>query len=346
MARIPGRGQGSGPLTVIDRIDPVRVGEELLYNVFHHVFHNDDARAHLGFSLINFFSNAEGAPGWNLWLCDDSGAHQLSLMAADVTPDGDPDKTGKSFPELVVAGRFAIRYFPAVDDPLLAQYSRVESRLRLGPLFDQTGTPTLDGQARIDESAFVVGYVDFRTDSGRNFLELACVAPNRWKEVRINGLGSEKKDPPAAGPVDPGKIDRYVPGWDLAFGLFHKLIACVCYAFKTAPCAAVTGEKKWVRFHIDTDNACGPVEDREIDLFRLVVGLELHSDGPVSINPEAYRHGVRNDLAAEGFKHLCETRHPENPTEGKACAEWWTVKDLVFSHDHQTEQHLCCYHDH
>lgn len=333
-------------LTVTDRIDPVRIGEEIFYNVFHHVFHDDGAREHFGFSLINFFCNFEGMPGWNLWLSDDSGAYQLSLMEADVAPDKDPVKTVEPFPKLVISGRFNIRYFPAVDDPLLAQYSHIESRLRLGPLFDRTGTPTLNGQARINESSFVVGYLDFRTDSRRNFLELACMAPNRWKAVRIDGIDSEKQESPGGRPACHGKIDRCLPGWPLAFGLFDKLMAGFCYAFKTAPCAAVTGEKKWVRFHIDMNNACVPIEDREIDLFRLVIGLELHSDGPVSVNPEAYRQEVRKDLVAEGFKPLFEARHPENPTEGKARAEWWTVKDLVFSRNHHTEQHLCCYHDH
>ena len=338
-------------MATIHTIDPVRIGEEIFYDLFHRIFNDEGARRHFEFSQINFFNSTEGLPGWNLWFRQNTRAYQLALVQArEITDDDGPVHTG--FPhEQAVEGRFAIRYFPGVDDPALDNYSCAETLLRIGPLFDDTGTPSLAGQDRMDESFFVVGHLDFRTTTERNFLELECIAPNRWKDVRVDGLYLKTPEDGEYEAVEPGGIDRNVPGWELAFFLFDKLISTYCYIVKTAPYAAIFGEKKWIRFDIDGNNSCLEVMDPDIDLFHLVIGFKKkdccnETGHQMAMSPDACIKAAGNRLTSEGFALSNACKGPEKNLKTKTNPGWWSVKKMAFSKNTETEMHHCCYHDH
>lgn len=337
-------------------IDPVRVGEEIFYNIFHHIFHDEGARKYFEFSQINFFNSAEGLPGWNLWFLENTRVYQLALVQArEISDDVDPAHKA-SFHKPAIEGRFAVRYFPGADDPELDNYSCAEALLRFGPLFDHTGTPNLTGQDSMDDNYFVVGYLDFRTDTERNFLEIECIAPNRWKDVRVDGLYLKTLENMEYKAVEPGGIDRNLPGWDLAFFLFDKLISGCCYAYKTTPFAVIFAEKKWTRFDIDKDNCCIKKMDPDIDLFQLIIGLEINAcrngtcrNGTCcqnSMTRDAYIEAVSDRLSAKELLVSGVCKGPENIVKTKMNPEWWSVKEKIFSRDAESEMQHCCYHDH
>jgi len=338
-------------VTTIHNVDPVRVGEEIFYNIFHHVFHNEEARRYFGFSQINFFNSADGLPGWNLWFLENTRVYQLALIQAREISD-DPESVHKTFfHKPVIEGRFAVRYFPGTDDPELDDYSCAETLLRLGPLFDHTGTPNLKGQDRMDDSCFVAGYLDFKTDTERNFLEIECIAPNRWKDVRVDGLYLKTLENIQYTAVEPGGIDRNVPGWDRAFFLFDKLVSGCCHAFKTLPCAAILAQKKWTRFDIDKNNCCIETMDPGIELFHLIIGLEINAccNGTCcqnSMNTDAYIQDVSDRLSEEDLFISRVCKGPENIIKTKMNPEWWSIKQKKFSSDTESEMQHCCYHDH
>lgn len=328
-------------MTIKNNIDPFRVGEEIFYNIFHHIFNDEGARKHFEFSQINFFNSTEGLPGWNLWFQENTMAYQLVLVDARQVFDHNRFFQGPS-----IEGRFAVRYFPGSDDLALDNYSCTETLLRLGSLFDNTGTPTLTGQESMDDSCFVVGYLDFRTDAKRNFFELECIAPNRWKDVRINGLYLNTPENEEYEMVAPGGIDRNVPGWDCAFYLFNKLILGCCHANKTMPLAVISAEKKWTRFDIDKDNNCMEMMDPDVDLFHMVTGFEIKPGHLVPMSQETYIQTVSSRLTSEGFllSHVC--KRPDSIASIKINPEWWSIKNKKFTVDIDFEMHHCCYHDH
>lgn len=331
-------------------VDPVRIGEEFFYRLFHFLFHDEGARQHFELSQINFFNSREGFPGWNLWFQENTRAYQLALVEACTLQDEEPFTDTASPDTMVVKGRFAIKYFPAVDDPLLDNYSCTETLLRIGPLFDQTGTPTLVGQGRIDDSCFVVGYLDFRTDTSRSFIELDGMAPNRWRDVRVDGLYIETEKNGKIEAVAPGEIDRDVPGWNLSFFFFDKLFSVCGYAFKTSPYAAIFARKKWTRFDIDRNHCCKEQPDSDIELFHLVAGFEMNASGngnhPPLPSREAYVQMVNDRLTAEGFllPEICTS--PEESSCRVIRPWWWSTGELHFYPETDFETHHCCYQDH
>ncbi len=182
-------------------------------------------------------------------------------------------------------------------------------------------------------------------------MELECIAPNRWKDVRVDGLYLKTPQNGEYEAVAPGEIDRNIPGWDLAFFIFDKLISGCCYAFQTAPNAAILAHKKWVRFNIDKANICTEAMDPDVDLFHLVVGLELNTDDngtwwKNSTDQEAYIKTVSSLLFDENFVLSAVCKKPESVPESKINPEWWSLKNKVFCDDSESEMHHCCYHDH
>lgn len=338
-------------MTTRHRIDPVRIGEEIFYGIFHHIFNDEGARKHFEFSQINFFNSTDGLPGWNLWFRENTRAYQLALVQAREIPGTERSNQTDAPGAPTVEGRFVIRYFPGEDDPALDRFSCVEALLRMGPVFDHTGTPSLTGQERMDDSCFVVGYIDFRAGTGRDFVELECIAPNRWKDVRVDGLYVTTPENGEIEAVAPGGIDRDVPGWDLAFYVFDKLVAGYCYAFKTAPLAAVSAQKAWTRFDIDRDNSCVKTMDPDVTLYHLVTGFEIdpcgHEAGcPGTVDRIAYIQAVTDRLSDEGFLLSEVCGQPEKTPGPVIPPEWWTAGQLRFSNDTEAEMQHCCYHDH
>ncbi|BBO77089.1 hypothetical protein DSCW_45060 [Desulfosarcina widdelii] len=337
-------------MAVGNSVDPVRIGEEFFYRLFHFLFHDEGARKHFELSQINFFNSREGLPGWNLWFQENTGAYQLALVEARTLHDEEHCTSPVSPGATPVTGRLAVKYFPAADDPLLDSYSCTETLLRLGTLFDHTGTPTLAGQGRIDDSCFVVGYLDFRTDTNRKFIELDGMAPNRWRDVRVDGFYIETAQNGKVEAVVPGGIDRDVPGWDLAFFFFDKLFSVCGYAFKTSPYAAVFARKKWTRFDIDKNHCCKETLDSDIELFHLVTGFEMNDDGNGNHRPlpsrEVYVQMVNDRLTAEGFRLPEICTDPDESAYRVIRPWWWSAGELHFSPETDLEMHHCCYHDH
>lgn len=309
-------------VNVSKQIDPVRIGEELLYRVFHDMFHHEAARQEYGFSQINSFCDDLGMPGWNLWFSHDDGAHQILLTEADVLDQQDASRSGPQ-----VTGRFAIRYFPDKNDFLLADYSAEEIRLRRGPHFDHTGTPTLGGRQSMGEHLFLAGFLDYRTDMARQYLELSCTAPTRWKEVCRKS---------------PEMYRRNAPGWRPAMRLFDKLVTGFCHAYRTAPESVLLADRKWLRFDVEGENEPEPRPDPNVDLLKMVVGLRLCPNADPASRDSGFQ-GLNQRLQSEGFEHIQAIREGS----GHECDNWWTVKNRVFCQCHAHGPELCrCYMDH
>jgi len=328
-----------------DRIDPIRIGEEVFYRILYNIFNDEDARNYYGFSQISCFTNSEGYPGWNLWFQGVSGAYQLELIQAQNIFEGERllSLLGRG---VVAEGRFVVRYFPNVDDPLLGDFSCLESLFRLSSSFDSTGTPTITGQAYLDNNYFVVGFLDFKVDIDRTFLELECIAPNRWKDVRVDGLLIENNQGEKCEIVSPGGIDRNLPGWEFAFVLFDKMISACCYTHKCLPVEVIVAEKEWIRFDIDADNTSLETLDDEIELYHLISVFNLTDTNIDLIDTNGYFQSFLNGLSAQGFSSVNTYKGSEFTAHDKINPGWWEAGKLRFSNVSAADIAHCCYQDH
>ena len=71
-------------MSVTTHIDSIASVETLLNEMFQHVFQNDGAREHLGFSNISQVFSSDGFPGWYLWFSKIKGAYYIGISGENI----------------------------------------------------------------------------------------------------------------------------------------------------------------------------------------------------------------------------------------------------------------------
>jgi len=326
--------------------DPAGVIESIFYRMFHALFHNAGARRHLSFSQINFYSNARGFPGWHLWFDGKPGAYQLELVEEEFIEC----KTETTGIDLPIWGRFLVRYFPHEEEHVFNTFSCYEQMLRTGLIFDSTGTPTSRGREQLHPSYFTIGYLDVRTNEDRDILELECFAPQRWRDIRVDGILLKSDEENVFEAVHPGDIDRNVPGWELCFFLFDKLFAGFCHVYKQSPLLVALAKTNGRVFMIDANNNIEEKETRDFSHVYLVTSMKLAhgtgsnpADKADKVDREIYSRRVQDLLKSYGSYQIHVFEKPDSNIGEWINPLWWAIGGLHF---HGEEEGHCCYHDH
>ena len=159
---------GGTDLQSVAHVDPVTTLQNYLDGVFRTTIPNEPSRKRIGIRAI---SERWGTPPrWYLWFEDKRGAYSLELAEAAVARWSPSGGNTEGFDTIL--GHFRIKYFPEIEDEnLFNDLSFYEQAVRTSDLFDSTGTPSFDGEARIHESHFLVGNLDIAVAAERNFLE-------------------------------------------------------------------------------------------------------------------------------------------------------------------------------
>lgn len=334
-------------MEIESNVDPARVIEEAFTGVFQPLFHKEDARKYLGFSNISAFSNENDLPGWYLWFEGIDGSFQIELAQADLISIRERGSERGPFSNTSAQGSCAIRYYPSEKEDTFETYSCYEQLIRLGPLFDSTGTPTPEGRRQIPKSYFIVGDINVRMSLSRDFLELECLATERWVDIRVDGLYLNAPDNKNYEAVSPGGRDRNVPGWMLTSFLFDKILSGFCYTFTVAPCVVFLSSKEAFTFYIDEKNRVDKRMNSDLKQFRLVCGLDLKekwcSPFKEYKNIDLYTQSVKDRLQREEGDIKGIWKRPEDITTPDINPNWWKFKDMEFR---EGDTEISCYHDH
>jgi hypothetical protein len=132
-------------------------------------------------------------PAWYVWLAGRRGAWQVELAEARTLDAA-----------RAVVGRFTIRHYPAVTDPLLAAFDP-EEQAAAAAWLDGTGTPRIDAAWAIPARLFAVGAVEWAMDLEDDASVLVLTSLDRLRSRRG------------------GRQVRDVPGWALSRLLFSTL---------------------------------------------------------------------------------------------------------------------------
>jgi hypothetical protein len=228
-----------------------RVMEDMLIPLFH----DQPACRKIGFRNISRLIGY--IPGWYLWTEERRGAFLLELMRL------------RSLNDRFVAAYFLIRYYPSPDEADFSDFAPREQKVRLGPFFDQTGTPKFESQEHIHESLFAIGNLNLEINRGLNLIKLKLFSQNRWREVR-----DDLREGEGTGMLE---IHRNVPGWELSWALFDKLLLGFCYVHRASPLGLRLTLSPGVTYHLGTDERVFEVPESTIQRWALETGLLLKS---------------------------------------------------------------------
>jgi hypothetical protein len=195
-----------------------------------------EAQAHhrIGFTKISRLISQE--PGWYLWTKERKGAYLLELIDIE---DFHKEPRLVDMPNLTihpaVRAEFVVRYYPSPEEPSFDDFAFIERETRLGHSFDHTGTPFFEKQNDIHESLFTVGQFHLAFDKGLDVASLSISSQDRWIEIVKNGPPAKTDDRQGSEVVSGEGKARNVPGWELSWYLFDKLLLSFCYVHKSIP---------------------------------------------------------------------------------------------------------------
>lgn len=260
------------------------------------VGNSSEAREAAGLSGVSQF--IVGRPGWYLWPAGMAGAFGLELAACRETGPGQSQ------------GSFLVRYYPALDSPLLARFAGLERLVRDSDYFDRTGTPTLDGALELPEDFFVVGRLDYGLDADRPRLCLHLEAPELWQTACAEGLSLAGPDGAPLLDIAPGSPDRRAPAWDLAYGLGDRLLRLICLAYRVGPRRVELGQA------IADDGSVRRMLRADLDL--------RHEHGPRPLTSLAALEPARLLPAAPAAAWTAHHHAPAAPAAWRN-PDWWEV---------------------
>jgi hypothetical protein len=312
--------------------DGLGLVRRLLEDMFILLFFDEKACDRIGFTQMR--SVIGKMPGWYLWTKDRMGAYYLQLIATEPTGAKSHGTRRSRNKRLAwVVSDFILRYYPSPKEPLFEEYAFVERQVRISPCFENTGTPFSDKQDAIHESFFVVGTLHLAFDRGLNFARLGISSQDRWIEI-LKGGPVVKTDYRRTIEVLPeGSVIRNVPGWELSWCFFDKLLLGFCYVHKCCPIALRLSKSPGLAYYIDTDGVAIEVEDATIHEWTLGTGVLLQSGQKLSTSLTLLRKIFLASLQYSPEEDESLVDYIENPPESERPwidPAWWSASSWYF----------------
>jgi hypothetical protein len=164
-------------------------------------------------------------PAWYLWLSNAQGAYRLQLEGALNEEEIPTNKQGF----------FSIKCYPFRSSAAFDTFSYEEQELCRSGFFDDTHTPRFEDMQRIPDSLFNVAAMEYRVNQDDT---LACFTLESLDILRsvypketvqyFDLIGKNRS-------YRKGEIGRSVPGWQLGYPVFDRLLSMYAFYRKARP---------------------------------------------------------------------------------------------------------------
>jgi hypothetical protein len=183
----------------------------------------DDLKDRLGIKAVSQIWGE--VPAWYMWLSDARGAYRLEL--ADTMYEEKIPANKRGF--------FSIKCYPFDNTAVFNTFSYEEQVLSRSRFFDDTHTPRFEDTKRIPGSLFNVAAMEYRvTENGTmacftldSLSILCCVYPEETVQD-FDLIGKSRR-------YRHGEIGRSVPGWQLGYPVFDRLLCMYAFYSKAKP---------------------------------------------------------------------------------------------------------------
>lgn len=164
-------------------------------------------------------------PAWYLWLSNAHGVYRLQL--ADAMEDkNQPDNK---------QGLFSIKCYPFHDTSVFNTFSYEEQMLSRSEFFDDTHTPRFEKMERIPDPLFNVAAMEYRVNQDGTMacftLESLDTLRCTYPEETVLDFDLIKK----SRSYREGEIGRSVPGLQLGYPVFDRLLCMYAFYSKAKP---------------------------------------------------------------------------------------------------------------
>jgi hypothetical protein len=201
-------------------------------------------------------------PAWYLWIENVPGAFALQLAHAAT------DQTGH---EQWGHGIFVIKHYPHPRSEAFNNFSFQEQCFVRSQYFDQTQTPRFEYKEEIPATLFNVATMEYLTgpnDGPALFrlesLDRMRVSCNQQSSQKYAMLGQNRL-------FKRGETDRNVPGWELGFTLFDRLLSLYSFYSKTKPLRVLLTRSPGFEYVFDGNPGLQCVDASDLSIYALDV---------------------------------------------------------------------------
>lgn len=277
----------------------------------------DDVKHSTGINAVSQVWSEK--PAWYFWISGTPGVHALQLE--DISA---PQSERQGW----VSGMFAVKCYPFPQESVFRSFSFQERSLILSNCFDHTHTPRFSHREQISDTLFNVAAVELNVEPDDRWalfvlegLDLLHISYNSEVVMNYPVLRKEKR-------FKSGEIDRNVPGWELGYPLFDRLLCLYSFYSKKTPIRLWLTRAPGFSYVFDNGRAAR-LKAPEINLFSLNV---LFGDAETADCPEAdliRRQGIGDDQEVVYDRTFhCDRFHrePDQPPHVPAFNEqWWSL---------------------
>jgi hypothetical protein len=316
-----------------DDIDLIR---RIMEDMFIPLFLDEQACHRIGFTNIS--RRICELPGWYLWTKDNRGAYLIELTSLEI---GKPISITNQSPFLTAG--LVLKYYPTPEEPSFKDFAFLEQQVRLSPCFDHTGTPLFEKQEEIHDSLFNVGQISVTFDRELGIAKMKVFSQDRWVEFCEEGAGVEDDSGGATACLMEKTRIRNVPGWELSWGLFDKLLLGFCYIHRSRPFGLRLMKSPASIYLVSGKGQCREVQTSEIGGWTLEVAVILQEGKQATIPVKGLWKSF--PLSANGGVLIVDSL--ENPSEEKhpwINPDWWAVRSWSFPPSEEIKH--CCLRDH
>ncbi len=165
------------------------------------------------------------APAWYFWISDTRGVYHFQLSEASICED---------HPQ-TAQGVFTVKCYPYANGDAFGSFSFQERRLMQSRFFDNTHTPRFEDREQLPDDLFSVAVIEYKVgldgDMACFTLESLDTLRTGYKKETVQEyelIGKSKK-------FTKGDTDRAVPGWNMGYPLFDRLLSMYAFYRKVKP---------------------------------------------------------------------------------------------------------------
>ena len=213
----------------------------------------------------------DGPPAWYFWIDSAPGVHELRLEDTFTR-----DSEGRE----LNTGLFAVKFSPFPHAEIFNHFSFEEQAFVQSPFFDDSNTPTFENYTEIPDVLFKVAVIELTLDTENNQalfkLESLDRIRTRFKKETVLDCKPFNKNRH----FYKGETDRDVPGWDLGYSLYDRILGLYANYSKIQPYRIVMTRETGFEFVYDGNSRLesSTTSDTELNSLTVVFTDETRRD--------------------------------------------------------------------
>jgi len=262
-------------------------------------------------------------PGWYFWISHAPGVYHLQMEDAYIKEVNGID---------LVNGIFSIKCYPFAQEKVFHSFSFEERGYVESDFFDHTNTPRIERQNDIPESLFNIGTLEYTLDTDDSWslftFESLGSLRIRYEREAVQEYPPLKKKKRLA----KGELGRNVPGWELGYPLFDRLLSLSSNLSKRKPIRVIMTSSPGFEYVYDKASVFQCLEASDIEIYSLTVlftsvgrKIDLECDELIT---EQLRDGCQEVIYDRTFQcgHLHHD-HEHLPLATSLNELWWSLAD-------------------